>query len=202
LVKTAAADRVYTQRGSDVQTTTFSPHAITAPLTRVEGLLLFPNPRVVSVLPPELRTADTPAGENIVFTSTNGITRSGLRDGVSFSVPKLDKQGEIPMAAAVEKGGVDGVTANRGTTRIVVIGDSWMFGNEYIAAGSNRDFANLTLAWLMDRAKFLAIGPKPLSEYRLNITDGQLKVLKGALLAGMPGAVLIVGFGVWFRRRT
>ncbi len=202
VVKTAAADRVYSQRGSDVQSTTFSPHAITAPLTRVEGILLFPNPRVVSVLPPDQRTADTPSGENIVFTSTNGITRSGLRDGITFSVPRLDKQGEVPMAAAVEKGGVDGVTANRGTTRMVVIGDSWMFGNEYIAAGSNRDFANLTLAWLLDRSKFLAIGPRPLTEFRLNITDGQIQVLKTALLAGMPGAVLVFGFGVWFRRRS
>jgi hypothetical protein len=77
-----------------------------------------------------------------------------------------------------------------------------MFGNEYIAAGSNRDFANLTLAWLLDRSKFLAIGPRPLTEFRLNITDGQIQVLKTALLAGMPGAVLVFGFGVWFRRRS
>lgn len=202
LVKTAAADEVNSARGADVQTTTFSAHPITAPLTRVEGLLLFPNPRVVSVLPPDLRTADTPAGENLVFTSTNGITRSGFRDGVSFSIPKFDKRGEIPMAAAVEKGGLDGVAANRGATRIVVIGDSWMFGNEYISAGSNRDFANLTLAWLLDRSNFLAIGPRPLSEYRLNLTDRQMTVLRTALLAGMPGVVLTLGFAVWFRRRT
>lgn len=106
------------------------------------------------------------------------------------------------MAAAVEKGGLDGVAANRGATRNVVIGDSWMFGNEYLAAGSNRDFANLTLAWLLDRSNFLAIGPKPLSEYRLNLTDRQMTLLRAALLAGMPGVVLTLGFAVWFRRRT
>ena len=41
------------------------------------------------------------------------------------------------------------------------------------------------LAWLLDRSQFLAIGPKPLEEYRLNVTDRQLQVLKSALLAGL-----------------
>jgi len=121
---------------------------------------------------------------------------------MAFSRAGLDKRGEVPLVAAVEKGGLDGVAANRGATRVVVIGDSLMFGNEYIAAGSNRDFANLTLAWLLDRATFLAIGPKPLNEYRLNITDRQLRILRSSLLLGMPGAVLLVGFVVWFRRRS
>jgi hypothetical protein len=202
IVKAAAADEVYSSRGSDVQSTTFSAHPITAPLTRSEGLLLFPNPRVISVLPPEMRGAETPSGENLVMTSTNGITRSGFRDGMAFSRAGLDKRGEVPLVAAVEKGGLDGVAANRGATRVVVIGDSLMFGNEYIAAGSNRDFANLTLAWLLDRATFLAIGPKPLNEYRLNITDRQLRFLRSSLLLGMPGTVLLVGLVVWFRRRS
>lgn len=202
VMKSAATDEIFSQRGGDVQTRSFSSHPITAPLSRSEGILLFPNPRVVAVVPPKLRTPDMPSGENLVSTSTNGLTKSDLAGGVARPVPRLDGRGEIPMAAAVEKGGLAGVTANRGATRIVVIGDSMMMGNEYIGVGSNRDFANLTLAWLLDRSQFLAIGPKPLEEYRLNVTDRQLQVLKSALLAGLPGGVLLLGFGVWFRRRT
>lgn len=202
ITRSAASDDQYSVRGGDVQSRWFSPHAITAPLSRSEGVLLFPSPRMVSAVPSKFRTPETPAGDNIVTTSTNGLTKSNIRDGVAYAVPHVDIRGELPLAVAVEKGGLAGVTANRGATRIVVVGDSWVFANEWLDIGSNRDFANLTLAWLLDRSQFLAIGPKVLNEYRLNVTDRQLKVLKGSLLAGLPGAVLVVGFSVWLRRRT
>jgi hypothetical protein len=48
----------------------------------------------------------------------------------------------------------------------------------------------------------LAIGPKPIREYRLYLTPSQLKALRWSLLGLLPSAVLLVGFIVWFRRRN
>ena len=58
------------------------------------------------------------------------------------------------------------------------------------------------VSWLLDRPQALAIGPKPLREYRLHLTGSQLRTLRWTLLAGLPGAVLLLGFVVWFRRRS
>jgi hypothetical protein len=86
----------------------------------------------------------------------------------------------------------------------VAIGDSSVFANDALSqsASANRDFANLTLAWLLDRSQFLAIGPKPLREYRLAMTGRQMRTLQVTVLAGLPGAALLLGVAVWFRRRS
>jgi hypothetical protein len=47
----------------------------------------------------------------------------------------------------------------------------------------------------------MAIGPRSISEYRLNHTEPQLRLLYGVLLGALPGGVLILGFIVWARRR-
>jgi hypothetical protein len=54
---------------------------------------------------------------------------------------------------------------------------------------------------LLDRQQSMAIGPRAISEYRLNLTAPQLRLLNGVLLGALPGGVLILGFMVWARRR-
>ena len=76
------------------------------------------------------------------------------------------------------------------------------FGNQTLAQGSNRDFASLCVAWLLDRPQSLAIGPKPLREWRLNLSESTLSRLRWILLAGLPGSVLLLGVIVWARRRS
>ena len=64
----------------------------------------------------------------------------------------------------------------------MVIGDSTMFANESLGkpfeTANNRDFANLAVGWLLDRPQSPAIGPKPIREYRLHLTESQIKVLR------------------------
>jgi len=198
----AVEDEVFTVTKADVLSKNLAGHPITSPIARAGGFVYLPKPRVVTRLPDAARSSDTPKGENLVLTSTNGVTKSSFRDGVAYAVPGRDFSGEVPLAAAVEKGGLPGVDASRGTARLVVIGDSAMFGNDAIMQGANRDFASLTLAWLLDRSQLLSIGPKPLNEYRLNLTARQLRALRLTLLGALPGGVLALGFVVWFRRRS
>jgi hypothetical protein len=77
-----------------------------------------------------------------------------------------------------------------------------MFGNDAFNNPGNVDFAELTLAWLMDRTELLAIGPKPVREYRLYLTPAQHRAIRWTLLGLLPGSVLLLGFVVWFRRRN
>jgi ABC-type uncharacterized transport system involved in gliding motility auxiliary subunit len=92
--------------------------------------------------------------------------------------------------------------AARGTARLIVIGDATLFANGRINSAANRDFAALSVNWLLDRQQSLAIGPRSISEYRLNLTGSQMRLVTVALLGGLPGTALVLGFVVWFRRRS
>jgi LPXTG-motif cell wall-anchored protein len=56
--------------------------------------------------------------------------------------------------------------------------------------------------WLLERNALLeGVGPQPVNEYRLVMTDGQMRSAKWILLVGMPGGVLLIGGLIWLRRR-
>jgi hypothetical protein len=81
-----------------------------------------------------------------------------------------------------------------------------MFANETLGKpvqpAGNREFGGLVVSWLLDRPQSLAIGPRPIREYRLSLTDRQQRVLRWTLIAAIPGAILLVGLVVWVRRRA
>jgi ABC-2 type transport system permease protein len=107
-----------------------------------------------------------------------------------------------PLAVAVEQNGVRGVVTGRGTTRMVVVGDSFFLANDPMKLLANRDFATYALNWLLDRPQFTeGIGPRPVSEYRITLTRAQMNQLQWLLLGAVPGGVLLMGGLVWWRRR-
>lgn len=198
-----AGDPSTTRSSLDVLSSSLGSHPITTPMRRTQARIYFPLPRVVGRLPADQLPADAPKVEVLVSTSTNGVTKSDFSGGNIASRPGVDIRGqEIPVAVAAEKGGVAGVTAGRGNGRVVVIGDVNVFGNEVLRSYGNHAFAELTLSWLLDRSQLLAIGPKPIREYRLELTPGQVRVLRWLLLGGLPGGVLGFGVLVWARRRS
>ena len=104
--------------------------------------------------------------------------------------------------AAVEKGSIKDVNLDRGSTRLVVTGDSFFLGNKLIEAAANRDFAWHSVNWLLDRSQLLGgIGPRKVTSYTLTITKGQTRNVRWILLAGVPGFIVLLGVMVWFRRR-
>lgn len=196
-----ANDEKASVRGFDVVAGAFGSHPITSPLTRAGAKVHFQAPRVVVPIPANRLPADAPKTTALVMTGPEGRTLSEF-DGRDFSyVEGQDRRGEIPMAVASEKGGVSGLSAGRGTARLVVVGDSALWANGPLQSLGNRDFAALCINWLLDRQQALAIGPRALSEYRLNLTPPQLRLLNGVLLGALPGGVLLLGFMVWARRR-
>jgi ABC-type uncharacterized transport system involved in gliding motility auxiliary subunit len=97
---------------------------------------------------------------------------------------------------------VRAVVTERGATRILVIGDSMLFGNGMIGKWANDDFAGLAANWLLDRAQLLeGLGPRPVTDFRINMTHSQLRAVQWILLAALPGGILLLGVLVWFGRR-
>ncbi len=182
-------ENTYTSSGTDVIVGTFSKHPVVNSLIGSQVQLILPRPVGTNSLPPQ---ADVPKVEEIAFSGPNaflGENPSGERK-------------RFPLIVAVEKGNVKGVVTERGSTRMVITGDSLCLVNHQIESGANSDFLGYAVNWLLERTQLLeGPGPRPVAEYRFLITHRQLNFVRWILLVIIPGGVLLFGFAVWLRRR-
>jgi hypothetical protein len=134
--------------------------------------------------------------DELVFTGPEGrkVTRG-------TAVPP-GTNGPVALAVAVEKGTISGVGPDRGSTRLIVVGESIFLANTLIGWEANRDFASLAVNWLLDRGQLLELGPRPFNEYRVSLSPAQMRMIRWLLLAVFPGAVMLAGVLVWVRRRN
>jgi len=190
VVPDVVVDHKNTISGQDVIVYNFGSHPVVNPLTKLALQLILPRP--VSHVDFPNPPADAPKVEELAFSSPQSTLM-----GDSTAAPR-----SYPLMAAVEQKTAAGVANTRGTTRILVVGDSFFLGNRQIESGANRDFVGYAANWLLDRTVLLeGIGPRPVKEYRLTITRDQLKQVRWLLLGALPGGVLVFGWLVWLVRR-
>ena len=164
-------------------------HPITKPIlgSRLQMVL----PRSVGFPEPEEENDNPPPVSVLAHSSDSGqaVVQTQGNQGA------VEKQGRIPLAAAK-------VHANEGQppARIVVAGDSLFLGNSAFEAGANRDFANLTVNWLLERTHLLEIEPRAVTEYRISLSRSEMTSITWVLLLLLPGGTLGLGL-LWWRRQ-
>ncbi len=194
-----AFDLPNARAGNDVVTTNLTAHPAIKPLQGNSLYLFFPRP--VEPGPAANRGGDAPKVTPLFATSATGVTMGADADGSPKPSPR-DRRGSTPIAVAVERGSIAGVSADRGSSRLIIVGESLFLAEPAISSDANLDFANLAVNWLLDRPDHLAgIAPRPINEYRFSLTVAQLYQLRWLLLVLFPGAALGVGVAVWWRRR-
>jgi hypothetical protein len=183
-------DPDFTTKGLDVVVLTFSPrHPVVNPLIGSQLQLILPRPIGRLALPAQ--AADAPKVEVIAFSGPRAYLSGAPAD-----------QHQWPLMVAVEKGAVKGVITERGSTRMIVVGDSNCLVNHWIESGANGDFLTYAANWLLDRPQLLeGLGPKSVTEYRIVMTRIQMRALRWILLGGVPGVVSLLGGLVWLCRR-
>jgi hypothetical protein len=168
----------------------FNPKTFVNPLAQLAVEMVLPRP--VEKLIRDNPSASAPQVEELAASSETSTLASD---------PAAPPRG-YSLIATVEQKPVAGVTNPRGNTRMVVAGDSLFLDNQIIDAAANRDFLNYSINWLLDRQELLAgIGPRPVTEFRLQVTRQQQQQLNWLLLGALPGGVLIFGWLVWLVRR-
>ncbi len=133
--------------------------------------------------------------------------RSMLATGRVSKDPS-DKQGLVSVAAAASietkpGEGASGSEPRKGEgSRLVVVGDADFAINANLDAYFNREFLLNALEWLAGRDELIAEGPRSLRPSRLNMTEADYRTLfrLGVLL--LPESFLILGLGIWWRRRS
>ncbi|MGZ8899780.1 MAG: GldG family protein [Limisphaerales bacterium] len=181
-----------------ILTGNYGSHAIVRGLLRSRVKLIVP--RSVSVRPAPQTSPDAPKVTEILFTSERG---QQLVATDASGNAELQKVGAIPLAVAAERGGIQGVGTDTGSSRVVVVGESMFLSNQLIVDAANSDFASQIVNWLVSRDSLLTeIGPSPLSEYKILLTEEQMTQVRWLFLGAIPGFVLVFGFFVWIRRRV
>jgi hypothetical protein len=175
--------------GSDVIVSRFGKHAIVNSL--IQSRLHLILPRFVGQLKLRAEAADAPHVDEIAFSGPRASASGDLIHNPPF-----------PLMVAVEKGAIKDVITERGSTRMVILGDSLFLGNRQIDSAANRDFAGGVVNWLLERTQLLAgLGPRPITVYKIVMTKTQLHQAQWVLLGALPGSVLLLGGLVWLRRR-
>ena len=176
--------------GQDVVVRNFSQHPIVNPLTQLSLQMVLPRP--VGRVDWQNPAAGAPQVDELAYSSPDSTLA-----GDSAEPPR-----SYPLMVAVEQKPVVGVANPRGNTRIVAVGDSVFLGNYYIEGSGNRDFLGYAVNWLLDRPSLLqGIGPRPVTEFRLLMTQTQRREVRWLLLGALPSVVLLLGGLVWLVRR-
>jgi ABC-2 type transport system permease protein len=172
----------------DMRVNAFTLHPVMNPVLGTGGLyMIVPRP----VAKNRTEGMDDLPAEEIAFTG----------EGAYLYSDKSKKPSRWSVAVAVDET-KSGIVKPRGVTRMLIVGDSFLLGNGQIGKLGNRDFLHGSINWLVDRNLVLeGVGPKPVSEFQLVVTQSQMQTLQWILLAGIPGGILLFGGMIWLARR-
>ena len=188
------------QDRNNMVASTFGTHSLIKPLYGYQLYLVLP--RSVAREPKGAAGSDAPQVDPLLYTTEAGRVITDIRPDGQIVGSLADVKGNVSLMVAVEKGGIRNVSADRGTTRIVVTGDSLFLCNNNIDREANRPFASHAINWLLARNELLVrVPPRPISEYKLTMTAAQLSATQWILMGALPGGALALGGLVWLRRR-
>ncbi|MGH9518885.1 MAG: hypothetical protein ACRD2D_04515, partial [Terriglobales bacterium] len=83
-----------------------------------------------------------------------------------------------------------------------VYGSPDFVANSVIDFNGNRDLFLNTMDWLAVQQNFITIRPKAASSAPINLSAAAMRSVLFIFLVGLPGIVVIIGIGVWLRRRA
>ena len=128
---------------------------------------------------------------------------NGDEDKADFD-PKKDHMGPLQLAVAVEKGGVADDRVKVETSRLIVVGNAEMLGDNAhrMSEGVCIDLAVNALNWLLDREELIGIPAKEKKNVTLSLDDKQLGHIGLAVMAIIPGIVAFFGLLNWWQRRS
>jgi ABC-type uncharacterized transport system involved in gliding motility auxiliary subunit len=117
--------------------------------------------------------------------------------------PGVDLKPPLTIGWALEKGAVEDQSIQvRSSSRLVVIGNTDFIRDECLNRSvPDTNFLLLCINWLSDRQTLLAIPPKEMPIYTLDLKPGQLDQIVFIVVAGIPMLAAVLGTLVWVARR-
>jgi ABC-type uncharacterized transport system involved in gliding motility auxiliary subunit len=145
----------------------------------------------------EIKSTDKTSVQKLFDSSSTSLATSNLSSAsVNVNDPK-NKKGPLTIAAA----GTYNSGKGNSQGRFVVVGSSSWAANSFINFNGNDDLALNTINWLASDEDLISIRPKQQEDRRITMTRAQLNLVRLTSQFALPLAVVIVGVGVWWKRR-
>lgn len=145
----------------------------------------------------EIKNTDKTSVQKLFDSSTTSLATNNLSSpAVDVNDPK-NKKGPLTLAAA----GSYSTGKENSQGRFVVVGSSTWAANRFIGFNGNDDLASNAVNWLSSDEDLISIRPKPPEDRRITMTGGQLAWVRATSQFTLPLVVVILGVGVWWRRR-
>ena len=145
----------------------------------------------------EIKNTDKTSVQKLFDSSSTSLATSNLSSpSIDTNDPK-NKKGPLTLAAA----GTYNTGKENSQGRFVVVGSSTWASNRFISALGNDDLASNTVNWLSSDEDLISIRPKAPEDRRITMTSRQLSWVRAMSQFALPFVVVIVGVGVWWKRR-
>jgi ABC-type uncharacterized transport system involved in gliding motility auxiliary subunit len=145
----------------------------------------------------EIKNTDKSTVQKLFDSSETSLATSNLSSpSVNVNDPK-NKKGPLTLAAA----GTYNTGKENSQGRFVVVGSSTWAANRFIGFNGNDDLASNAMNWLSSDEDLISIRPKPPEDRRITMTSRQLAWVRVTSQFTLPLVVLVLGVGVWWKRR-
>ena len=133
-----------------------------------------------------------------LFESSDSSLATGKLDSPNVNPnDPTNKRGPMTIAAA----GTYKTGKENSEGRFVVVGSSSWVANSFISFNGNSDLALDAMNWLASDEDLISIRPKPPEDRKVNMTGAQFNWVRLSSQFLFPGALLLAGLSVWWRRR-
>jgi ABC-type uncharacterized transport system involved in gliding motility auxiliary subunit len=145
----------------------------------------------------EVKNTDKTSVQKLFDSSDTSLATSNLSSPeVNVKDPK-NKKGPLTLAAA----GTYSTGKENSQGRFVVVGSSTWAANRFIGFNGNDDLASNAMNWLSSDEDLISIRPKAPEDRRITMTSRQLAWVRATSQFTLPLVVVILGVGVWWKRR-
>ena len=109
----------------------------------------------------------------------------------------------LTLAALIEKGGSEDERVQANSSRMVVVSNATFIQDNAITQGQQAlDFVSGSVNWLLSREQMIGIAPKVPKTLTFSLDDKAMRNMRWLILVLMPLVPAVLGFAVWWRRRT
>jgi len=145
----------------------------------------------------DIKNTDKTSVQKLFDSSSTSLATGNLSSpSIDVNDPK-NKKGPLTLGAA----GTFTTGKENSQGRFVVFGSSNWAANRFIDFNGNDDLASNTVNWLSSDEDLISIRPKAPEDRRITMTTRQLSWVRATSQFALPFVVVIVGVGVWWKRR-
>jgi ABC-type uncharacterized transport system involved in gliding motility auxiliary subunit len=169
---------------------TYDPHPI---VNDLKGTATgFPLSRSLTI-----KNTDKSTVQKLFESSDSSLATTKLDSPNINPNDPTNRKGPLTIAAA----GTYKTAKENSEGRFVVVGSSSWVANSFISFNGNSDLALDAMNWLTSDEDLISIRPKPPEDRKVNMTGAQFNWVRLSSQFLLPGALLLAGLSVWWRRR-